>query len=339
MSEDLHAPGWDAIDAACRELYGDQEPAHWGTAIPWELGGPDPLRGVSAYDVGDYWHYVSYGMTELYEKESEIVDLSGWGFEFSFRLKKSGDAPPIWPVSLLQNLGRYVFGTGNVLEDGDYMPFNGPISAESETELVGGLFVDDPTLATRETENGEVAFRQLIAVTEEELFAAQRWNTHGVAALLREVGAEVTDLGRGSWTEDAAFASKLDAGWADEGSRTGISHISPLEVLPEGESWVIRVGALAVPMITAILQGRVPFDRPYMLGGDEARVLFTPGAPRVAMEELGLAVSLTPELCTALFEAVHPLRGRYPVPGLPLIFEVQPSEIRDHQGRVVRVVG
>ncbi|MFO0924201.1 MAG: hypothetical protein U0905_17125 [Pirellulales bacterium] len=47
------APGWDAIDGRLREVYGDQEPQHWGTLIKHMLGGPDPLDGISAYRCSD----------------------------------------------------------------------------------------------------------------------------------------------------------------------------------------------------------------------------------------------------------------------------------------------
>ena len=36
------APGWDAIDSRLKEVYGSQEPRHWGTLIKAMLGGPDP---------------------------------------------------------------------------------------------------------------------------------------------------------------------------------------------------------------------------------------------------------------------------------------------------------
>ena len=52
--------GWDAIDAAFDKMYpGQDNPIHFGTLIPWRLGGPDPLQGVSAYDGGDYFHLVT----------------------------------------------------------------------------------------------------------------------------------------------------------------------------------------------------------------------------------------------------------------------------------------
>ena len=53
--EEISAPGWDAITEAFRKLYpGQENPIHFGALIPWRLGGPNPLQGVSAYDGGDF---------------------------------------------------------------------------------------------------------------------------------------------------------------------------------------------------------------------------------------------------------------------------------------------
>jgi hypothetical protein len=52
--------------------------------------------GVSAYDAGDHWHFVTYGLTELYGKENKNSDVSGFGYEFTFKLPKVSDAPPPW---------------------------------------------------------------------------------------------------------------------------------------------------------------------------------------------------------------------------------------------------
>src|SRR5262245_60213614 len=118
MSEqrDDSSPGWEAIDGALRPLYGDQQPRHYGTVIKWMIGGPDPLDGISAYKRTDHWHFISYGLTELYSKESEDRNVSGHGFELTFRLRcrPEDENPPVWALNFLQNLGRYVFQTGNV---------------------------------------------------------------------------------------------------------------------------------------------------------------------------------------------------------------------------------
>src|SRR5688572_30625260 len=139
--------GWNAIDAHLEGLYGGVAPAHWGTLVGWSLGGPDPLDGVSAYDAAGpphHWHYVSYGLSELYAKESDDLDRSGWGLELTFRLARTtaGDsAPPIWVASFLQNLARYIFESGKVLWPGHHMSANGPIAAGVETALRAAVFV------------------------------------------------------------------------------------------------------------------------------------------------------------------------------------------------------
>ena len=87
-SEDTQAPGWDAIDKETKRVYPNQNnPKHYATLIKWKFGGPDPLDGISVYDAGDYWHFVTYGLSELYEKESEDKEWSGYGMEFTFKLR------------------------------------------------------------------------------------------------------------------------------------------------------------------------------------------------------------------------------------------------------------
>ncbi|MGW6697178.1 suppressor of fused domain protein [Nocardia sp. NPDC055049] len=66
---------------------------------------------------------MSFGMTELDEKESQNPDESGWGFEFTFRLTRRPEEheAPVWPVGFLQNLARYVYSSGNWFEAGDHV--------------------------------------------------------------------------------------------------------------------------------------------------------------------------------------------------------------------------
>ena len=62
---DDSSPGWDAINVSLRDVYGDQEPKHWGTIISHMLGGPDPLDGISAFSCDDggvdHLHFVTFG--------------------------------------------------------------------------------------------------------------------------------------------------------------------------------------------------------------------------------------------------------------------------------------
>lgn len=89
QNEEIEAPGWNAIDKLCDKVYPNQKnPKHYGTMIKWIFGGNDPLDGISVYDGGDYWHFITYGLSELYEKESEDKEWSGYGMEFTLKLKK-----------------------------------------------------------------------------------------------------------------------------------------------------------------------------------------------------------------------------------------------------------
>ena len=64
--------GWDAITQAMLALYpGQTDPIHYAPVLSYRLGGNDPLDGISIYDGGSYYHFVTYGFSELYEKESQ----------------------------------------------------------------------------------------------------------------------------------------------------------------------------------------------------------------------------------------------------------------------------
>ncbi len=161
------APGWSAIDRALNQLYPQQKPKHFGTVVPAALGGQDPLNGVSAYlrmDPLPHWHYITYGFSDLFVKESPDPDTSGYGFELTFRLACSDDStePPTWPIGLLQNLARYVFKSGNVLADGHWMNANGPIALETDTLICSLGFINDPELKGIDTPHGHLDFLQLV---------------------------------------------------------------------------------------------------------------------------------------------------------------------------------
>ena len=88
-NEEINTSGWDAIEQEFLRIYpGQENPKHYGTLVKWMFGGNDPLDGISIYDGGDYWHFVSFGLTELYDKECEDKDVSGYGFELTLKLKK-----------------------------------------------------------------------------------------------------------------------------------------------------------------------------------------------------------------------------------------------------------
>jgi hypothetical protein len=200
------APGWTAIDDALSRIYGDTTPQHWGTLLSWALGGSDPLDGVSAFPRDEplpHWHYVTYGLSELYEKESDVADESGWGFEFTFRLARAAHETeaPVWPTNLLQNLARYVFGSGNRFGEGHHIDANGPIAVGRADSQVRALaFTGDPELGTIATPHGRVEFLQVVGLTpEEHEAAATAGDAAGVLGILAtRLPLLITDIDRAS---------------------------------------------------------------------------------------------------------------------------------------------
>ena len=169
-------PGWDAIETKLKELYPEQEPKHWGTLIKHMLGGPDPIDGISAYRSKDggmnHLHFCTYGFTSLYYDEDAVgEEFSRYGFELTFRLKSElpPQEEPMWVCNLLQNLARYVFDSGRWFEPFHWIPANGPIRADFDTNIVGLAFLRDPLLESIQTPHGSVEFIQAFGITQSEL--------------------------------------------------------------------------------------------------------------------------------------------------------------------------
>ncbi len=346
MSDDVSTRGWDAINAQLKPLYGDQEPQHWGTIIRWRLGGPDPLDGVSAYDAGDHWHYVTFGLTELYAKETGDTKESGYGYELTFRLAKAGPSTaPLWPASFLQNLARYTFTSGNVLAVGDHMDCNGPIALDERTELCAFVVARDPRLAALEVGPfGRFDFRQVVALTRPELRALQSWNGNGILAeVAKRNPLLVTALARPSYLEDPTFRDAVAAGCRRDGSSTGVIFVDQLAFELKGlikKKVHVVLGATAVPLLQEILPGRIPFGRGFALAARGAAVRFEPGTPAARSDKEGALVHLDAATTTALVSTLAARRGEYLVPGLPgAVFEVRPSLIRDRDGNVTETIG
>ncbi|CAA9201016.1 hypothetical protein FLA105534_03357 [Flavobacterium bizetiae] len=173
FSED-DAVGWMAIDQEFERLYPNLEPKHYAPPIPYILGGEDPLDGISIYESKkqtDHFHFVTYGFSELYYNEEKLDDeFSKWGFELTFRLKpfEPDNGNPSWAIIMLQNIARYVFDSGNWFEEFHYMPANGPIRLDTDTDITALLIVADPEIEKKQTPHGEVSFLQIVGITSAE---------------------------------------------------------------------------------------------------------------------------------------------------------------------------
>ena len=195
--------GWNAITEAMNGLYPDEvEPKHFAPDVPYALGGDDPLDGVSCYDGGDYWHCVSYGLSELYGKESEDKEHSGMGFELTLKLSKQGlsdeEAELENIAALLQSLAELCFEQEEVISPYEYI-YTGQeqgIDTDSKSKICGFITLPDQ-LGSIRTPNGKLQFVQLVGVTNAELkpVLEGHWSVRDLADKL---GSTVTDYSRKS---------------------------------------------------------------------------------------------------------------------------------------------
>jgi len=348
MSDDS-APGWEAIDAALRQLYGDAEPQHFGTLIKWSIGGPDPLDGVSAYKRDDHWHFVSYGLSELYEKESDDEAVSGYGFELTFRLARQSvdEAPPVWAMNFMQNLARYVFDSGNVFEAGHYLDANGPIASDEPTELTAVCFAQDPELSPIDTPHGSVAFLQIVGVTADEHDAMRRWNSDKFQAIMKvDSPLLLTELSRNCIMGDAGVQQQVSEGIERDGSSMAWLNVSELSWKKRGlirkSSVAIQIGARAAGEIAAAMTSRVLRGNPFSLIGGEGALSISPAERcRWHEDEDGvLNLEVSPDLANTLAAELLPRAGKYTWPALPgVTIDVVPTEILDRDGKVVKTIG
>lgn len=196
--------GMDAIINECLRVYpGQTSPKSYGTLISWEFGGDDPLDVIDVYDGGDYWHFVTFGLSELYEKTQDDKDISGYGMEFTFKLKKRcGDDEEkeiLGICSILQMIARATFNSGELFKPYEFL-YSGQtcgIDAKQKSSITGFITIPDKDLQTIMTPNGRVDFVEFIGVTDAELMAVRKKITD-VKSLYEKLGSDVTDYGRSS---------------------------------------------------------------------------------------------------------------------------------------------
>ncbi|MDF9843152.1 MULTISPECIES: suppressor of fused domain protein [unclassified Paenibacillus] len=351
--EEVEATGWDAIDEQMNRLYGEQEPKHYGALIPYSLGGKDPLQGISAYKAEKpypHWHFVTYGFSELYAKESSDPEYSGYGFELTFRLIRNADEeePPAWALNLLQNMARYVFSSGNIFASGHYLDANGPICLEADTKLTALAFTDDSELPAIDTPNGRVEFLQMVGITADELEAMTTWNTNAfLHAAQEELPYYITDLLRDSLLNVPGIRNALREGIERDGSSTGFFYVDQLEWEP-GKSRlfgkapaVLTMGAKQTEMVARLLSARLSKGKELALVSQKLRIILQPAAETAFEEsEQTVRVSLSEATARELSATLLPLEGEYKLSSAKgLILRVNKTYIKDQDGQVVDTIG
>jgi len=188
------APGWDALQGAFSTVYPTRPPKWWehdGVHRMHERRNPpeNPLEAIALYDPGPFWHFVSFGMSDLYAKESEEA-WSGFGYEFTFRVAKDQtETAPLWPVEVMVSLAKAAhkgeaFASGHTIK-------TGPIDGRKETALTALLVAPDPALPVLITPHGRVTLLLLIGIEEQ---TRQRALEFGAEIVLAEISATNPDL-------------------------------------------------------------------------------------------------------------------------------------------------
>ncbi len=324
------APGWDAISAACAAAHPGLREHHLGTIIKYALGGPDPLDGVSVFVCSDHWHYVSFGLSDLYSK-SDDSDTSGWGFELTFRLRHDESAgieeqqPPVWPVVMMQSLARYVIGTGAILWVGDHIDASNLLDGKDCAYRAIGMVLD-PELGEIDSPHGPFEFRQIVLISDDELEACKIWNSGGVLSILGEANP--------LWISDAAAQphrfgpsqrEAVERGADEEGSSYSQIYADRFQLVGDAKNGPLTmvISPLVAHETQLLLRRRLKFDRSFWIR-HESIVGFGPTegdahSDRSIDDDGDLVLALTPSDATELHELLRGGAKRFTVPGIPSV--------------------
>ncbi|MHB8694301.1 MAG: suppressor of fused domain protein [Solirubrobacteraceae bacterium] len=183
---DDEAPGWDSIDAAFRRVY-KAEPLHVAPPVnqqPPFAGGI--LNGISAYRGASHWHFVTYGLTDLFHKTvGDDAGISGWGYELTLTTAALDDSPPQWAFALLMGISRTTVQDGERYEPGIRLG-TGPIPDEA-SPLVAVAFTLDDLAQPTQFPFGEYAFLRAFGITQAERDEMKRTDTARVLDRLRDI--------------------------------------------------------------------------------------------------------------------------------------------------------
>ncbi len=197
---DVKAVGFGAIVDEFTRVYNKKETLHYGTLISWELGGNDPLDGISIYETDEYYHFVTFGLSDLYEKTNEDEE-SGYGWEFTFKLKKYDgldfEIESKSLAALLNQIARITFTKGVAFTPNEFI-YTGQkdgIDSKQTSNITGFILINDPSVNTLNTPNGTVEFVELIGVTYDEIESVKD-NQISVQELYEKLSNDLTDYSR-----------------------------------------------------------------------------------------------------------------------------------------------
>lgn len=272
--------GGRAIDAHVDAADGGPAAFRYPSARPRRFSGGTPLHAVTAHRLRDpdHWHLVTYGLTEMHEKETADRHRSGWGAELTLRLPDTRE-PPLWGVDFLSSLAGYVWTTERPFDAGHHIDLRGPMRLDSTSPLTAAVVVEDPCLDELAGPFGAVRFLQVVGVHADELEACRAWSTDGVVGLLRARDPLLlTDLSRPSLLADPDGRAAIEEGSRADGSALTELTVGTLEVHSArlGRGVEIRLGAGAAAALgPALRRELIGAGARFMVRGEHHRVRFT----------------------------------------------------------------
>ena len=213
VAKETHRYGMDAIENEVKRIHPLWENARYYTPkIAWESGGTEPLEQISIHKEEDYFHFITYGLTELYNKESKDQTKSGFGMELTFKLKTGEYKDQAAErreqfniIKLLQNFAKYIIQENSIVkpyEDtylvkGSSSRKNIGIDIAGTSNIVALITVPDKDLQSLDTPYGRVDFIALIGITKKELEALRNGKITE-KELYEKIGTDVTSYHRKS---------------------------------------------------------------------------------------------------------------------------------------------
>ena len=160
---------------------------------------------LSIYETEEYYHFVTYGLSEIFEKETDDPEISGYGMEFTLKLRKAGIDPANEEGELrcicgiFQKIARITFEHGECFRADEYL-YTGQTSGidfRQKSSITGFIMISDTDAGSIDTPNGKVDFVEFIGCTDAELLALRNKELT-VAELYGKLGSDITDYNRAS---------------------------------------------------------------------------------------------------------------------------------------------
>ncbi|WP_127165318.1 suppressor of fused domain protein [Veillonella sp. CHU732] len=213
VAKETHRYGIDAIENEVKRIHPLWENARYYTPkTAWESGGTEPLEQISIHKEEDYFHFITYGLTELHDKESKDQTKSGFGTELTLKLKRgeyknqSEERKELLYIALLlQKFAKYIIQENSIVKpyEDTYLVKasssrkNIGIDIAGTSNIVAFITVPDKDLQSLDTPYGRVDFIALIGITKKELQAIRNRKITE-KELYEKLGTDVTSYRRKS---------------------------------------------------------------------------------------------------------------------------------------------